>query len=56
MDFLTGYIGKENIPIDVEGRVIENNTRDMRDGQEKKQTFQELPLEEKEDDLLKENR
>jgi len=54
VDFLTGYIGKENIPIDVEGRVIENNTRDMRDGQEKKQTFQGFSTEE--DDLLKENR
>jgi hypothetical protein len=42
LDFLTSYIGKENIPIDVEGRVIENNTLDMRDEQE--------------DDLLKENR
>ncbi len=55
LDFLTSYIGKENIPIDVEGRVIENNTLDMSDGQKKKQTFKGIPTEE--DDLpLKENR
>ena len=56
LDFFTSYIGKENISIDVEGRVIENSTLNMRDGQEKKQTFQELLAEEQEDDLLKENR
>ncbi len=54
LDFFTNYIGKENIPIDVEGRVIENNTLDMSDGQKKKQTFQGFSTEE--DDLLKENR
>ncbi len=55
LDFLTSYIGKENIPIDVEGRVIENNTLDMSDGQKKKQTFKGIPTEE--NDLpLKENR
>ena len=54
LDFLTSYIGKENIPIDVEGRVIENSTLDLRDGQEKKQDFKGFSTEE--EDLLKENR
>ena len=54
LDFFTSYIGKENIPIDVEGGVIENNTGDMRNEKEKEQNLQEFFTEE--DDLLKENR
>ncbi|HEC64861.1 MAG TPA: hypothetical protein ENI23_06200 [bacterium] len=41
LDFLTSYIGKENIPIDVESNVLSKTV---------------MPVEKKEEDLLVENR
>ncbi len=51
--FLIDYVGEENSPIDRNGKLIKNYTRDMK--QEKKQTFEGFSTEQ-DDFLLKENR
>ncbi len=51
--FLIDYVGEENSPIDRNGKLIKNYTRDME--QEKKRTFEGFSTEQ-DDFLLKENR